>query len=208
MSEEAHLELAVRVFGLYLQEVGDNIVSESFKASDLFVRTFSSNAFVSVSIEVCAFFLHHLSRMLPNTDGDYLNECVYGPLVGCCAQTLGKSIEKMQGSGAFGLTVPTHDGLEGETTTSIFSSEDVEAETRSTVEQRDAGYANSMPEETGRHASKIIADLLGEEKNAMCVALCGFELAKSLARLDFAFVSHHMQEILTPELIESVRREA
>ena len=68
MREETNLRLAGELFALYLQELADNIVSESLKLSDVIVRSFNSNAFVSVSMEACAFLLHHLSRGLPTLD--------------------------------------------------------------------------------------------------------------------------------------------
>ena len=100
MPNKTNLEFAAEVYALCLHEVGDTIVSLSFRTAEDITQIHGSNHVLSVAIELCAYFLHELSRRLPNVDGDYLNEFAYSPMVHYCSEQMGCLVEQMQDVGA------------------------------------------------------------------------------------------------------------
>jgi hypothetical protein len=187
VNDEIHLELAAKLYAVYLQEIGDKIVFGSWKTSEAIMRVSKSNHIVSVSIEVCAFLLHLFSRNLPIVEGDRLNEFVYSPSVKYCSQELGCLVEQLQDWGAFNIAV--------------FSCDAIEAEARLTIEKRDLEYSRLPYMGLAEHASRIITtDLADGERSDLTLSFTNLSITQALAALNFAWVSQHLQKSLTPYL--------
>ncbi len=187
VTDETHLEVAAGLYALRLQEIGDRIVSKSWKTSEAITEISKSSHIVSVSIEVCACFMHDLSRNLPVIEGDSLNELAYGPIVRYCSNQMGLFVELLQEKQAFGLAG--------------YSGEAIEAEMLHAIETREIEYAGIPYMGVPEHASRIITNLPGETRSALSFVFTHQFIVDALIELDLAGVSQHLQEALTPDLI-------
>ncbi len=192
VTNEIHLEVAAALYALHLQEIGDRIVSKSWKTSEAITEICKSSQIVSASIEICACFIHDLSRNLPIIEGDCLNELVYGPTVRYCSRELGDLVEQLQDARAFSIAV--------------YSGDVIEAEMLHTIETRDLEYSEIPYMNVPEHASRIITNLAGETSSALSFVFTHQFIVDALIELDLAGASKHLQEALTPDLITYLRK--